>query len=425
MTVSLARTKRAVGARSWLLLALSVGVLGACGETDTGPLHVPELEYGVEAPWPVSAPLPPVGPAGRLIITNNLEDTLSLLDLDGMESPTWGELARVPVGLNPVELEGPHHSAVSPESDFYYVGISNYVPGSGSGPHGTHGSGKADGYCLKLDATTHAVVGSARVDPNPGDVILSADGRTLFQTHFDLLKIAEVARRGGTEAEMDSRMAILDARTMTRTAMVPVCPAPHAVRLSPDGRRAYVACWSDEVAIVDLEQADRPVRRVKVAANTGTAVRPLHQPYALTVSPTTGAVWVSSLASRAVQYLDPETLTMDPQRTVWLQGAPMFGAFTSDGRTLYMPYQSVDSIAIIDAAHPEAVPGEIPLSPSGCLNVHQLMLTPDERHALVVCEGDHVGPGTLHVVSLEERRVVKTVQVGLFPDSVALLRSRP
>jgi DNA-binding beta-propeller fold protein YncE len=413
--------------RTRLLLAvLALLPLAACGDKgSSSPLKVPELEYGIDEPWPALGSLPPIGPAGRIVITNNLDDSLSLLDLDTMDSPGWGELARIPVGLNPVEQEGPHHTAASPDGAFYYVGISNYVPGAGSGPHGAHGAGTSDGYCLKLDSTTNRLVGSVRVDPNPGDVILSKDGRTLYQTHFDLLKIVEAAKRGEPEEKMYSRMAILDAETMTRKEdMVSVCPAPHAVRLSLDGSRAYIACWSDEVAIVELDQPGHPVRRVDVASNAGSAVSPQHQPYALTVSPTTGAVWVSSLASHEVQYLDPATLAMDPNRAVRLGGPPLFGAFTRDGRTLYMPFQNEDAIAIIDPAS-STVQENIPLAPSGCLNVHQVELTPDERHALVVCEGDHVGPGTFHVVDLAEKKVVKTVQVGIFPDSVAILRRRP
>jgi len=68
---------------------------------------------------------------------------------------------------------------------------------------------------------------------------------------------------------------------------------------------------------------------------------------------------------------------------------------------------------------------EIPLAPSGCLNVHQLELTPDGQHGLAVCEGDHQGPGTLHVVDLAAGTVVKTVTLGLFPDSVGILRRKP
>ncbi|RKI54037.1 hypothetical protein D7X55_30580 [Corallococcus sp. AB049A] len=401
--------------------------LGACTETEPpepGP-DVPELAYADPNPWTRGGTtVPPPGASGRLLVTNSLDDSVSLLEMDGLGTPGWGELARVPVGLHPVELEGPHHTAVSPAGDYYYVGISNYVPGGGSGPHGAHGTGTADGYCLKLSAKDNRLVASTRVDRNPGDVIVSADGRTLYQTHFDLLRIADVARKGGTEEDMAARMVILDAETMAVKERVRVCPAPHAVRLSADERTAYVACWSDEVAVVDLEAEGRPVTRVKVAAGAGTAVNPRHQPYALTVSPTTGDVWVSSLASKQVQVLEPGTRTMNPERTVYLRGAPMFGAFTRDGRTLYMPYQQEDAVAVIDAAT-SAVLRTVQLSQAGCLNVHQLMLTPDERHGLAVCEGDHIGPGTLHVVDLGEGTVVSTVKVGIFPDSVSLLRGTP
>ncbi|MFP2909696.1 YncE family protein [Pyxidicoccus sp. 3LFB2] len=413
-------------ARRWVpALALA---LAACSE-DPDPVDgvtPPEdLEYAHPDPWAEGTVVPPPGPGGRILITNSLDDTLSLIELDTVGTPGFKELARVPVGLNPVELEGPHHTAVAPDGAFYYVGISNYVPGGGSGPHGTHGSGSEDGYCLKLDARDNRLVGSVRVDPNPGDVIVSRDGRTLYQTHFDTLKIAEVARRGGTETEMVARLAIIDAETMTRKAMVPVCPAPHAVRLSADERTAYVACWSDEVAVVDLTTSPPGVQRVKVALNAGTAVSPRHEPYALTLSPTTGEAWVSSMASRQVQVLNPTTRTMDATRTVQgLRGPPMFGAFTSDGRTLYLPYQLGDGLLVIDPAT-GTVRSEVDLASAGCLNAHQVTLTPDERHGLVVCEGDHQGPGTLHAVDLAEGAVVGTVRVGIFPDSVSILRGRP
>ncbi|MGZ3458737.1 MAG: YncE family protein, partial [Archangium sp.] len=253
-----------------LLALLAPLALGACG--DSG--KVPELSYSIAQPWPSRGELPAIG-SGRIVVTNSMDDTVSLMDdLDTLGSPDWGELARVPVGLNPVELEGPHHAAMSPRADFYYVGLSNYVPGSGSGPHGAHGTGTADGYCLKLDAKDNHLVGSARVDRNPGDLIISADGHTLYQTHFDLLKITEVAKAGGSESDMDARLAILDADSMERKAMVTVCPAPHAVRLSPDEKRAYVACISDEVAVVQLDDPNHPVTHIQVTSDAGTALIP-------------------------------------------------------------------------------------------------------------------------------------------------------
>ena len=110
----------------------------------------------------------------------------------------------------------------------------------------------------------------------------------------------------------------------------------------------------------------------------------------------------------------------DPLR----QGIPMFGDLSLDGRTLYMPYQRVDAVAIIDLAEGRPViQGRIELAPEGCLNVHQVTLLPGGRRALAVCEGDHVGPGTLQVLDLDKREVVKTVRVGPYPDSVGILGS--
>lgn len=51
---------------------------------------------------------------GCVAVTNSMDDTVILLDLDTLDTPGWGELARVPMGLNPVELEGPHHAVFSP-----------------------------------------------------------------------------------------------------------------------------------------------------------------------------------------------------------------------------------------------------------------------------------------------------------------------
>lgn len=413
-----------------LLPLLATLALGSC----TDPNAVPSLKYSIAAPWPAAPALPPLGD-GRVIVTNSMEDTVSLLDYDSMSSPDWGELARVPVGLNPVELEGPHHAAYSPQGDAYYINLTMAVSGSGSGPHGSHGSGTADGYALKLDGTDNHLIDSVRVDPNPGDIFLSRDGHTLYVTHFDLVKIQQ--NKDSTDPHaLDANLALIDADTMKLRQMVPVCPAPHAVRLSPDQKRAYVACISDEVAVVQLDTGDLtpPVTRLALPS-AGTALAPRYAPYALTMSPTDGSVWVSPANTSTLFYLDPESLQFLPERAITLseyenedlrRGIPMFGEVSADGRTLYMPYQRVDTVAVIDLTSTKpVVKGKIPLAPEGCVNVHQLSLTPDGTHALAVCEGDHVGPGTLHVLDLAAGTVTRTVQVGIYPDSVGILRRQP
>ncbi|MET0404856.1 MAG: hypothetical protein ABW123_20735, partial [Cystobacter sp.] len=250
---------------------------------------------------------------------------------------------------------------------------------------------------------------------------------------FDLLKIQEAARAGTPQQNLDANLVLVDADTMKVKKRLPVCPAPHAVRLSPDETRAYVACLSDEVAVVHLDDPAFPITRVPLP-HPGTAHAPRYAPYALTLSPVDGSVWVGSLNSPTLYHLDPVSLRILPERSLLperldeelRQGVPLFGTFSVDGQTLFMPFQRVDTVAIIDLrGSTPAVKGRIPLALAGCINVHQVELTPEGRRALAVCEGDHVGPGTLHVLDLEAGAVMKTVKVGIYPDSVGILRKRP
>ena len=85
-------------------------------------------------------------------------------------------LGELPVGDVPVELEGPHHLAASPDGKYIYYNLSNYVPGTGSGPHGSHGTGTVPGSLVKLDAATGEKVGrgAGRSQPRRRDPL---DGR--------------------------------------------------------------------------------------------------------------------------------------------------------------------------------------------------------------------------------------------------------
>jgi YVTN family beta-propeller protein len=154
----------------------SAALLAALAGCPLDPAALPELAFDIPAEdaWARPPGLPPPAPGeGRIYVTNNLDDTVSVVDLDAALSGAPAVIGTVPVGLVPVEREGPHHCAAAPAGDFYFVGISNFVPGSGFGPHGVHGAGTADGHMLKVRADDHTLSASVRVDPNPGDVRLS------------------------------------------------------------------------------------------------------------------------------------------------------------------------------------------------------------------------------------------------------------
>jgi DNA-binding beta-propeller fold protein YncE len=398
-------------------VAIAAALCAAIPACTGDPAGLPRLNFGLpeEAYWADTRDPVPVG-EGLVLVTNNLDDTVSLVALGD-----FTEVGRTPVGLIPVEREGPHHLAVDPAGDFYYVGISNYVPGSGSGPHGAHGTGTADGYVLKIRAADHLEVASVRVDRSPGDVRGTPDGRTILVSHFDLLRIAEVLGRGGDPAEMRTRLAIVDAATMTRRAMVPICPAAHGIAVSPDGRTAYVSCYDDRLAVVDLQGPEYRVTLVPVVEQPGPVSAPRCQPYAVTLSPGGDRVWVSCLESGDVLCYDVAAGAIDRHRATRLPGPALFGTFSPDGTTLIVPYQAAGGLAFLDAATGE-VREDLRFTTGSCVNPHAVRFTPDGTRVIVVCEGDHVGPGALALVDPGSMRVERVVTVGRFPDDVQILR---
>lgn len=389
---------------------------------DDGGIPVPDLVYGLDTHWPRASTYEGVGD-GRLLVTNSIDDTVSVLDLGKLGQPDFGEIVRIPVGLSPVELEGPHHAVVSPGGEFYYINMSNYVPGAGGGPHGIRGIGLTNGYVLKYRSSDNELVGTVEVDHSPGDITLSHDGKELYVSHYDSQKILDVFNAGGPQSDMDTRFMVVDTDSMTVKAALTLCPGAHGVKISPDGGRAYVSCISDEIAVVDLTVPGFSVRRVKMAADAGSAIGPKYEPYALTLSPS-GDVWVSCRSRNEMRVVSAQTLEVDLARIVGVTGAPMFGAFTADGSTLYVPTQINDEIAVVDAATGTLL-REIPAR-TECLNVHQFRFTPDERYGLLVCEGDHGTAGTLAVLDMASGGTfVQSVAVGRFPDSVGVMGGTP
>jgi DNA-binding beta-propeller fold protein YncE len=370
---------------------------------------------------------PAIAPAwahqGRFAITDNRSDELSFVT-DLAAQPQL--LGNMPVGDIPVELEGPHHLAASNDGKFIYYNLSNYVPGSGSGPHGSHGLGTVPGSLVKIDAATGEKIAEVLVDRSPGDVILNKAGTLAFVSHYDLLRVQQFLTVGGDPTSAYSAIAIVDTASMTQLSLTYVCPTAHGEDLSADENTLYITCaQSDELAVLDISNPASPKigTKVSIGPSAGPLGTPAYSPYALTVAPLDGTVWVSDNNSGDVRVFDPKTMKMDPSKVIPTGGVSMFGVFSTDGKTYYVVHQGDDKLTAIDTA--SLATNTLPFPPQVCRNAHAIRLAPGGQSAIVICEGDHLGPGTAVNVTFVPFVVTGYVQVGVFPDGAVWLPPAP
>ncbi len=413
------------GAAHWLMLLVAVALVG-CGGRE-------RPRYEADAAFTSDPPRP--GPmAGHIVITNNGDDSLSVVDPDAA-TLRW----KIPIGLIPVELEGPHHLAVDRRGEFVYVNLSQSVEGSGSGPHGFHGTGTVPGLVIKLRTKDGLLAGSTQVDRNPGDVIISGDGSTAYVTHYNLHDWTHVV-----PAEIrntDAKLAVIDTATMTVRKKVPICPAAHGSQLSADGTTLFATCGPDEIAVVKVTDPTFPVERVLLPGLT-EGIGCSFCPYAIGIAPD-NTVWVSGLGSNngsigggGVEIYDPALAPVpgfDQAKSMRVCGRALFAAFVPDATTpgsyqAYVPEQGScgDWIRIYQSAagsqgQPPAVVGQIALPRTACLNAHAIAISADRQRGYVICEGDHVNPGSLVILDLPGRAVLETLPVGVFPDGLVVV----
>lgn len=394
-----------------MILASAVCAAAACT-----PDPVVEVEY---APYEGDAypdRIPPIAwPAGRTaVVTNSYGDSLSLIDV-----ATGEQLDTRPIGRNPVDLDGPHHLAADAAHGRIFVALS-YPKIGGAGPHAAHGSSVSNGYVQLVDEKTLVPKASMRVDPNPGDIVLSEDASRLIVTHFDLQR----AVKNPTDLDKArATLAVIDPDSLGVAGATPtfisICVAPHgAVLEGTSGDRAYVACYGeDSVAIVDTTDPTAAVERVPIASDVSGFGDPKYGPYALVRSPDGGTLAVSDTISKDVRFFDVASRTMDVLPKVPLQGAPYFSVF-ADADTLIIPTQQPDQLVRVDLTGTDETVIH-PMAANECKLPHQVVHDDDGTFWLV-CEGDHTVPGTIvHLSALFDTLSVATV--GVYPDSFTFL----
>jgi YVTN family beta-propeller protein len=131
-------------------------------------------------------------------------------------------------------------------------------------------------------------------------------------------------------------ISVVDTKSQTVTAEIPVGKEPRNIALSPDEKTAYVTAMHDnQVNIVDL-QARKIVDSIAVP----------HQPFAVVTSPDGSRLYVTSFRGNAVYVID--TASRKVVNEVKVESDPRGLALSADGKELYISHYYDGKLTVLD-----------------------------------------------------------------------------
>ncbi|MET7687328.1 beta-N-acetylglucosaminidase domain-containing protein [Streptomyces sp. NPDC005483] len=209
---------------------------------------------------------------------------------------------------------------------------------------------------LSSGTTTNIAVGA-----NPGEVVVSADGRTAYTAGqgsnsvsvIDVAsgKVTATVAVGKVPAGLaltpdcgtlwvanytDGTVQSIDTGTLKPGTPIPVGAGPENLAITPDGRTLYVANIHDNtVSPVDL-----------TTGKAGTAIRVGPSPFNVVAAPDGKTVYVSNSGGSTVTPID--TATNEPDATLLVTGQAYGLGLSPDGRTLWVSPSNGDTITPVD-----------------------------------------------------------------------------
>lgn len=322
------------------------------------------------------------------------------------------------VGVNPVEPDGPHGVAVSPDGRHFFVSTAHGLP---------------FGYLWKYETASGRLAGRVELGLFPASMQVSPDGHYVYVANFNL------------HGEMEpSSVSIVAVGEMVEVARVETCTMPHGSRFNAAGTRQYSTCMMDE-ALVEIDATTFEVARHFLLTKgsehgmsgapgsgerrTGGADHAGHgmaDPAAGNVkcSPTWAtpsvdgrSVFVACNAANDIAEVDVASWTLK-RRIPGGNGVYNLGV-TRDGRRLIATNKRGQSVSVIDIASGRTEKEIATLRRV----VHGVAVSDDDRYAFISVEGVGSEPGTLEVIDLRSLERVASVDLGQMAGGVDFWRS--
>ena len=304
------------------------------------------------------------------------------------------------IGLMPMDVNGPHGIAVSPDKQYFYVSV---------------GHGRPDGSVWKYRAGTDTVIKYTGLGLFPATTDITPDGNFIY-----------VANANFHGDMVPSSISVVATDQMIEVKRIPTCTMPHGSRLNHAGTKHYSVCMMDDM-LVEIDTRKFAVDRYFMLA-PGKAMGMSGAPYAMggqsmsdqkmtmdhkpSCTPTWAqpsndgsVIYVACNSSNEIVAVNTDTWTLARR---FPAGTGVYNlAMTKDGR-LIATNKRGQSVSIFDPLTGR----ELARIPTQRKIVHGAVVTPDDRYVFISVEGVGSEPGTVEVIDLGSLKTVATVDVG-------------
>ena len=316
---------------------------------------------------------------------------------------------QIDTGDMPIDLDGPHGIAISPDRQFYYVSM---------------GHGRPFGTVWKYSTKDASVVGKTTLGYFPATMDITPDGSFLFVVNFNL------------HGDMvPSSVSVVSTQTMTEVARIPTCTMPHGSRLNPQGTKQYSACMMDDM-LVEIDTRALKVSRkfaltkgnthVHGAKDTGGHGMEPPKPGDNSCSPTwaepsTDGSSIFVACNKSNQIVEVSTNSWQVVRRIPARDGVYNLEATRDGRRLIATNKRDQSVSIYDLKTGK----ELARVPTKRKVLHGVVVSPDDLYAFVTVEGVGSEPGTVEIIDLASLRTVATLDVGAGAAGIDFYKTEP
>jgi DNA-binding beta-propeller fold protein YncE len=303
----------------------------------------------------------------------------------------------------PMDINGPHGIAVSPDKQYFYV---------------SEGHGRPEGSVWKYRAGTNEVIKYTGLGMFPATTDITPGGNFIY-----------VANANFHGDMVPSSISVVATDQMIEVKRITTCTMPHGSRLNRAGTKHYSACMMDDMLVeidaskfavsryfmltpgkeMGMTGAPYPASGADAKLQTKTHNMSEHKPVCTPTwaqpSNDGSIVYVACNQSNDIVAVKTDDWTMLRR---FPAGDGVYNlAMTKDGR-LIATNKRGQSVSIFDPVSGK----ELARIPTLRKVVHGAVVSSDDRYAFISVEGVGTEPGTVEVIDLKSLKTVATVDLG-------------